>query len=98
MKTGEETRATLACDNCGFFIETEDRMTQQVDDTSSDVSIKVVGDQENKIKSMPTVPMECPKCGHGTAYWWLLQTRSGDEATTQFFRCEKCNHTWRQYA
>ena len=30
--------------------------------------------------------------------WWMLQTRSADEPTTQFFRCTKCQHTWRNYA
>jgi DNA-directed RNA polymerase subunit M len=30
--------------------------------------------------------------------WWMLQTRSADEATTQFFRCTKCKHTWRNYS
>ena len=98
VKTGDNTVAALACDNCGYFTETENKIAQSVGDGSSSTSIKVVGSEENDMKSMPTVAMECPKCQHGTAFWWLLQTRSGDEATTQFFRCEKCNHTWRQYA
>lgn len=37
----------------------------------------------------------CPKCGNIQAYWWIVQTDSGDEPSTQFFRCTKCNHTWR---
>ena len=40
---------------------------------------------------------ECPKCGHRTAYFWLVQTRAGDEPETKFLRCEKCGHTWRDY-
>ncbi|MGB7679260.1 MAG: hypothetical protein WBL49_10670 [Nitrososphaeraceae archaeon] len=28
----------------------------------------------------------------------MLQTRSADEATTQFYRCTKCGHTWRNYS
>ncbi|MBI2108536.1 transcription factor S, partial [Candidatus Woesearchaeota archaeon] len=31
------------------------------------------------------------------AYFWLVQTRAGDEPETKFLRCEKCSHTWRDY-
>ena len=37
----------------------------------------------------------CPECGNIEAYWWIVQTDSGDEPSAQFFRCTKCNHTWR---
>ncbi|MBI2112883.1 transcription factor S, partial [Candidatus Woesearchaeota archaeon] len=26
------------------------------------------------------------------------QTRGADEPETRFFRCTKCNYTWREYA
>lgn len=45
----------------------------------------------------PLVDQECPKCKHKKAYFWEIQTRAGDEAATQFFKCEKCKHTWRHY-
>ena len=60
--------------------------------------IKVVGDKENKLNTLPTTKIDCPKCGHNEAMWWFLQTRSGDEPPTQFYRCLKCNHTWRSYS
>ncbi|MBI5332940.1 MAG: transcription factor S [Candidatus Aenigmarchaeota archaeon] len=47
--------------------------------------------------SLPLIDKECPKCEHTRVYWWLQQTRSADEPPTQFFRCEKCNHVWREY-
>lgn len=47
--------------------------------------------------ALPTARTKCPKCGHGEAYWWLRQTRAADEATTRFYRCAKCGHTWREY-
>ncbi|GAI81579.1 unnamed protein product, partial [marine sediment metagenome] len=31
------------------------------------------------------------------AYFWSVQTRSGDEAETKFFKCTKCEFTWREY-
>jgi len=42
-----------------------------------------------------TDSIECPKCGNRQAFWWIVQTDSADEPSTQFFRCTKCNHTWR---
>ena len=56
----------------------------------------VLDENEGK-ETLPTIKIECEKCGHGEAVWWMLQTRSADEATTQFYRCIKCNHTWRNY-
>jgi transcription factor S len=37
----------------------------------------------------------CPNCGNNQSRWWLVQTDSADEPSTQLFRCTKCNHTWR---
>ena len=48
--------------------------------------------------TLPTTQANCPKCDGREAFWWLLQTRGGDESTTQFYRCTKCKHTWRVYA
>jgi DNA-directed RNA polymerase subunit M/transcription elongation factor TFIIS len=42
-----------------------------------------------------TDAVECPKCRNRQAFWWIVQTDSADEPSTQFFRCTKCNHTWR---
>jgi DNA-directed RNA polymerase subunit M len=53
--------------------------------------------KEDQVNTMPTMRMECPKCGNNTVYVWQVQTRGGDEASTQFFRCTKCNHTFREY-
>ena len=53
-----------------------------------------------KMKEMnlyPTVKIECEKCGHGEAVGWMFQTRSADEPTTRFYRCQKCKYTWRDY-
>jgi len=60
--------------------------------------IQVVGDEEIDVSTLPTIKILCTKCGNDTAVWWMLQTRSADEPTTQFYRCVKCNHTWRHYA
>ena len=55
--------------------------------------------EENEGKeTLPTIKKECERCGNDEAVWWMLQTRSADEPTTQFYRCSKCAHTWRDYS
>ncbi len=69
--------------------------TKIIQDESSGFNVLGEGDQQG---TLPTVNVNCPKCGHGEAVWWMLQTRSADEPTTQFYRCIKCEHTWRDYS
>ena len=46
--------------------------------------------------AMPTKKITCYKCGGTEGVWWVIQTRSADEAPTYFVRCTKCGNTWRQ--
>ena len=38
--------------------------------------------------------MECNRCGSNKTYSYTKQIRSGDEATTVFAICCKCNNRW----
>ena len=86
----------LACPKCGFEEETEEAKIQE--EYRVEKKVSVIGKDERRARRMPTEAVECPKCSYGTAYWWMVQTRGGDESTTQFFRCKKCDHTWRRYS
>jgi DNA-directed RNA polymerase subunit M len=57
--------------------------------------IAVINKKESE--TLPVVGEKCKECKHDKAYFWTVQTRSGDEAETKFFRCTKCDHTWRSY-
>jgi len=91
--------AFLVCPKCGY----EKRV-----DTLSPISkisvpkpedqIIVIGKREQKLRTLPTVTIECPKCGNNQAYVWQVQTRGADESSTQFFRCTKCSYTFREYS
>ena len=61
--------------------------------TSSD--ILVIEPDEVPDTDSITDKVECPKCGNHEAYWWIVQTDTAEEPSTQFFRCTKCKHTWR---
>lgn len=95
----EKEKSRLVCEKCGYATagETAKGKTVKKASRAGTTSIKVLDDDSN-IEPLPTTSAECPKCRHGTAVWWMLQTRGGDEPTTQFYRCVKCNHTWRHYA
>lgn len=60
-------------------------------------SKKVEVIERSDFESLPQTDVECPKCHNRKAYYWLVQTRAGDEPETRFFRCTKCKHTWREY-
>ncbi len=61
------------------------------------VEAKSVAVVEAGASTLPTAAEECPKCGHGEAYWVLRQTRGADEPETRIFECTKCGHKWREY-
>ena len=90
----------VACPKCGFTIsEQKPTVTINVSNiTTQEGNALRVLDTDNTPESLPTINIECPKCNNNLAVWWMLQTRSADEATTQFYRCTKCNHTWRNYS
>jgi DNA-directed RNA polymerase subunit M len=57
----------------------------------------VILDEGQELRTTPTERADCPKCHNNLAFVWQVQTRGGDEGATQFFRCTKCNFTWRLY-
>jgi transcription factor S len=92
----------VLCPKCGFSVDKEkekvsakENMISSTENT--EYSLKVI-DADKSLDTLPTTSIECPKCKNNNAFWWMLQTRSADEATTQFFRCTKCSHTWRNYS
>jgi transcription factor S len=92
----------VLCPKCGFTADKEEqeslsRKVSSAQESISRSSLKVL-DTDKSPDALPTTTVECPKCGNNTAFWWMLQTRSADEATTQFYRCTKCMHTWRNYS
>lgn len=84
------------CQKCGYS-EGEIKQETKKSDLQSQSELTIF-DESDKAETLPTIKIDCEKCGHTEAVWWMLQTRSADEPTTQFYRCTKCNHTWRNYA
>tara|TARA_Y100000034_G_scaffold100894_1_gene124789 strand:- start:206 stop:514 length:309 start_codon:yes stop_codon:yes gene_type:complete len=83
----------IKCSSCNYK-EGKNKNIVVKEKITTKENIKVV---EKNIETLPKTQINCPKCENGQAYYWLVQTRSSDESETQFFRCVKCDHQWRDY-
>jgi transcription factor S len=99
-KSGKDASLILACPKCGYKkpegSEAETKMVPKVIQHSPQQLVAVIGKEEQKLSTLPTVRIECPRCGNNNAYVWQVQTRGADEYSTQFLRCTKCNYTFRE--
>jgi DNA-directed RNA polymerase subunit M len=93
IPTKKEKTVVLACPKCGEETKRADPIIQKLGAPKE--SIVVIGKGEN-LQTLPKMKVTCQKCGHGEAFYWMVQTRGGDEASTQFFKCTKCGRTWRE--
>ena len=84
----------LKCRKCGHKTNKGPKDIRIVE---ANPKVKGVVILEKNETILPTTEKMCPKCEHTKAYYWLQQTRSADEPPTQFFRCVKCKHVWREY-
>jgi DNA-directed RNA polymerase subunit M len=101
-KTGKEASLILVCPKDGYKKEPGKKVEQpkvgKVIQHNPAQLVAVIGKEEQKLRTLPTVRIECPKCGNNTAYVWQVQTRGADESSTQFLRCTKCSYTFREYS
>ncbi len=84
------------CQKCGYS-EDESKQEPKKLDAELQSELTILEETDGK-ETLPSITIDCEKCGNTEAVWWMLQTRSADEPTTQFYRCTKCSHTWRNYA
>ncbi|MEM2098533.1 MAG: transcription factor S [Candidatus Bathyarchaeia archaeon] len=101
-KAGKEVTLMLVCSKCGYKRQDEGKKIEpaiaKVIPPNPQKLVAVIGKEEQKLRTLPTVRVECPKCGNNIAYVWQVQTRGADESSTQFLRCTKCNYTFREYS
>ena len=90
----KDDKKAVSC-SCGYKSASTGKLIIKEQVISHEKDVEVV--DKGELQTLPKTSAECPKCGNGTAYFWLVQTRAGDEPETKFLRCEKCSHTWRDY-
>jgi len=95
VRLKQDSSNSFICPKCSYSEKGGKDRKQVKGESSSTIDVL---DENEKTETLPVIKMDCEKCGHTEAVWWMLQTRSADEPTTQFYRCVKCNYTWRNYA
>jgi transcription factor S len=88
-----QKRKNYGCARCEY--STKDKLKIKTSEKIEEKNkIAVV---KKEMNTLPIVVEKCKKCGNDKAYFWTIQTRAGDEAETKFFKCTKCDNTWREY-
>ncbi|MEK6809360.1 MAG: transcription factor S [Nanoarchaeota archaeon] len=103
----------MFCPTCGSILRPKDKAGKKVlfcscgftkapDEETAELKEKVKNARKIEVvehlETNPKIKMACPKCENKIAYFWTQQTRGADEPETRFFKCTKCNHTWREYS
>jgi len=91
-----QKRKNDGCARCGYSVKGKIKLktSEKIDETEKK-EVAIIKQGEGEV--LPEIDAACKKCGHNKAYFWTVQTRSGDEAETKFFKCTKCGYTWREY-
>ncbi len=82
------------CANCGYRPKKKPKI-ESSEKISNKESVAVI--REGQDNTYPIVDITCKKCKNKKAYFWTSQTRAADEDETKFYKCTKCNHSWRVY-
>ena len=89
-----EKKKDFGCQRCNYKAKSKVKI-----EASESIKLKpeigVISSRETD--TFPVINAQCPKCSSNEAYFWTSQTRAGDETETKFFKCTKCQHTWREY-
>lgn len=89
-----QKRKKYGCARCNYTSKDKVKL-ETSEKIEGKKKIEVVSEKQSRIH--PIISEICKECKNDKAYFWTIQTRAGDEAETKFFKCTKCEHTWREY-
>ncbi len=100
VPSGNQIILMLVCNKCQYKkLEPEEELIKsngKIIEHNPKQYVAVIS-KDVQLNTLPTVRVECPRCGNNIANVWQVQTRGSDESSTQFCRCTKCNYTFRVY-
>lgn len=82
------------CAGCGYRPKKKPKI-EVSEKIEKKEAIAIINEKDENV--YPEVQIECPKCKNKKAYFWTTQTRAADESETKFYKCTKCDYTWRRY-
>ena len=86
----------LSCPRCGYEKNATGPNSINVKFKNySKENIVVIGKKEQRLRTTPTIEIDCPRCGNNRAYVWIVHLGSLEEDSTKFHRCTKCRYTVR---
>ncbi len=89
-----QKRKKYGCPRCTY--STKDKVKLSTSEKIEEKKeVAVVSEKDTQVS--PIISETCKECGNEKAFFWTIQTRAGDEAETKFYKCTKCDHTWREY-
>ena len=100
-KVGEDLEVVFACSKCEYVKHGIEKIRPKISElkvTNTEKTVTVISKEDQELRTMPTLKVECPKCGNNLVFVWQVQTRGADESSTQFLRCTKCGYTFREYS
>lgn len=94
-KEGRNKKVKMVCSSCEYVSKEKEKLVlKEKSPLGEKGKLEVV---DMNVETDPKTNIECPKCSHGVAYYYMVQTRAGDEPETTFLKCVKCSHKWRSY-
>jgi len=95
---GNQVVFQLICPKCRYKqkMERPPEIIPRIVERVPQDSLVVIGKREKKLRTFPTVRILCPRCKKKHFYAWMVQIKRLEESSTQFFRCTRCNYTFRQ--
>jgi DNA-directed RNA polymerase subunit M len=85
-KKSIKTVAEYKCGKCSYTSSISPSQDHVTVESRPLEEVVVVFDKGLELSTMSTIRAECPKCHNNLAYVWQVQTRSGDEGSTSFYR------------
>ncbi len=100
VASGSQVMLMLVCNKCQFKKQEPEeeliKSNSKIIEHNPKQFVAVIS-KDVQLSTLPTVRVECPRCGNNLANVWQVQTRGSDESSTQFLRCTRCNFTFREY-